>query len=121
MKIFNFYNEYVKQNYIIIPLDDITLCINNEKICFFDLSHKEIIKHFQNIKELDLYELIFSKEYTYRKNKINNVLDIIKDNCELCSFYEKCPFKLNIKRNKEKINSILKELRELIKNNSEID
>lgn len=121
IKLFNFYNEYIKKNYIIIPLENITLCITHEKICLYDLNYKDFKQNFKNIKELDLYELIFNKEYEKQKKYIYSTFDITKDNCEFCNFYEKCPMKRDVEKNKDKINDILKELRELIKNNSEID
>lgn len=117
MKLFSFYNEYVEKNYIMIPLENVTLCITHKRVCVYDLSEQEFTKNFKNIKSLDLYDLIFNKEYIEAKNNINNTLDIIKDNCEFCDFFVKCPMKRDIERNKGKINNILKEIRELIKNN----
>lgn len=117
MKIFSYHNEYVKKNYIIIPLNNITLCITHERICLYDLSEKEFFQNFSNVKELDLYELIFNKEYIEQKKQINNVSDIFKDNCKLCSFFKKCPMQGEINENKEKINNILKELKKIIKDN----
>lgn len=121
MKLFNFYNEYVKKNYIIIPIENITLCITHERICVYDLTYNEFKQNFKNIKELDLYELIFGKEFEKQKTYINNTFDITEDNCSLCHFYIDCPMRRDIRENKEKINNMLKEIRELIKNNIEID
>lgn len=75
-------------------------------------------------EQIDLYKIIFDEKL--KKQLFENlkyIPDDIIENCKKCTAYKKCKNKnkMNMLINYEYTNEILKEYKELIKNNSEID
>lgn len=78
----------------------------------------------ESIEQIDLYKILFNEKL--KKQLFENlkyIPDDIIENCKKCSVYGRCKkeIKMNMLTNYENTNEILKEYKELIKNNTEID
>ena len=86
--------------------------------CVFTYEKNELTK------QIDLYKVLFNEELKIKLFKnLKFIPDDIIENCKKCSAYNRCKqeIKMNMLINYEHTNQILKEYKELIKNNSEID
>lgn len=86
--------------------------------CVFTYEKKELKE------QIDLYKILFDEELKGKLLKnLKYIPDDIIENCKKCTEYKRCKneIKMNMLINYEHTNQILKEYKELIKNNTKID
>lgn len=111
IKIYEFYNNlYASIN------KDCAICFLYKDIC---LSNSYV--HNKQVKEIPLYEFILASKYKNERNTIKKISNDIRNHCKDCRFYHNCKTIEEGLINYKETNKIIKELKELIKNNSEID
>ena len=75
----------------------------------------------KHAKKIPLYEFILASKYKNERNAIKQINNDIRNHCKECRFYSNCKTVEEGLINYKETNKIIKELKELIKNNSEID
>lgn len=107
--------EYNHSIYIYIN-ENCSILILHDDICFSNVN-----SYSKKSKDIPLYEFLFASKYEEDRNVIKNINDDIRENCKTCNSYYHCKKIEDGLINYQKTNEIIKELKELIKNSSEID
>lgn len=95
---------------------DCSISFLRNDIC---LSNSHIYNKY--VKEIPLYEFILASKYKNERNTIKLINNDIRNHCKECRFYSGCEAIVEGLINYKETNKVIKELKELIKNNSEID
>lgn len=96
--------------------EDCSISFLHNDIC---LSNSHL--YDKHAKKIPLYEFILASKYKNERNAIKLINNDIRYHCKECRFYSNCKAVEEGLINYKETNKVIKELKELIKNNSEID